>query len=181
MGLPFPGLGNLGALSSGLLPWACEGIPLDGDVLEIGPGCGVTTRWAAPARRAGHRRGDRPRPGRWPCRTLGDRVDASTADGAALPWSDAAFDAVLCFTMLHHVPSPQQQDRLFAEAAQVPRPGGTFAGADGTSSALFRLLHAGDTMVAVDPAALPDRLRAPAWSTRTPTSAPARCASRATR
>ena len=28
-----------------VLPWALEGVDLGGDVLEIGPGYGVTTRW----------------------------------------------------------------------------------------------------------------------------------------
>ena len=80
-------------------------------------------------------------------------------DGADLPFEDATFDAVVCFTMLHHVPSPAQQDRLFTEAARVLRPGGVFAGSDSRLSLRFRLIHIGDTMVVVDPAALPDRLR----------------------
>lgn len=145
---------------SQMLPWACEGVPLDGDVLEIGPGYGVTTRWLLqrggrvavaevdPDLAAGLRR------------RFGGQVDVRTADGAALPLPDATFDTVVCFTMLHHVPSPEQQDRLFAAAARVLRPGGTFAGADGTSNVLFRIVHTGDTMVPVDPATLPDRLRA---------------------
>lgn len=145
---------------SRVLPWACEGVPLDGELLEIGPGYGVTTRWLLersgritavevdPDLAAGLRR------------VLDNRVDVRTADGAALPFSDATFDAVVCFTMLHHVPSPEQQDRLFVEATRVLRPGGMFAGADGRPSLIFRLLHVGDTMVPVDPATLPDRLRA---------------------
>jgi SAM-dependent methyltransferase len=138
----------------------CRTVPLDGDVLEIGPGYGVTTRWLAekggrltavevdPDLAAGVRAG------------LGDRVDVRTGDGAALPFPEASFDTVVCFTMLHHVPSPEQQDRLFAEAARVLRPGGVFAGLDSRLSLRFRLLHIGDTMVVVDPATLPDRLRA---------------------
>jgi SAM-dependent methyltransferase len=143
-----------------VLPWACRGVPLDGDVLEIGPGYGVTTRWLLdqggrltavevdPDLAAGLRS------------RFGDRVDVRTGDGADLPFPDAAFDAVVCFTMLHHVPSPRQQDRLFAEARRVLRPGGVFAGLDSRVSLLFRLLHVRDTMVVVDPATLPDRLRA---------------------
>jgi SAM-dependent methyltransferase len=143
-----------------VLPWVCRTVPLDGDVLEIGPGYGVTTRWLAekggrltavevdPDLAAGVRAG------------LGDRVDVRTGDGAALPFPEASFDTVVCFTMLHHVPSPEQQDRLFVEAARVLRPGGVFAGLDSRLSLRFRLLHIGDTMVVVDPATLPDRLRA---------------------
>lgn len=141
-----------------LLPWALRGVPLDGEVLEIGPGYGVTTRWLA--ERTGRLTAIEIDP------TLaaqlraefGDRVDVQHGDGAALPFPDASFDTVVCFTMLHHVPSAQRQDRLFAEAARVPRPGGVFAGSDSRISLLFRVLHIGDTMVVVDPRTLPDRL-----------------------
>ena len=142
-----------------LATWALRGVPLDGDVLEIGPGYGITTRWLTeqggrvtalevdPALAAGLRS------------LLGDLVDVREGDGADLPLPDAAFDAVVCFTMLHHVPSPARQDRLFAEAARVLRPGGVFAGSDSRLSLRFRLLHIGDTMIPVDPAGLPERLR----------------------
>jgi len=143
-----------------VLPWATNGVALDGDVLEVGPGYGITTQWLLdrgarltaievdPALAADLRA------------RFADQVDVREGDGAELPLADASFDAVVCFTMLHHVPSPERQDRLFAEAARVLRPGGMFAGSDSTLSLLFRLLHIGDTMVPVDPDTLPDRLRA---------------------
>lgn len=141
-----------------LLPWATRDVPLDGHVLEIGPGYGVTTRWLAeraerltaievdPALAADLRA------------EFAGRVDVRHGDGAALPFADAAFDTVVCFTMLHHVPSVELQDRLFAEAARVLRPGGVFAGSDSRLSLRFRLLHIRDTMVPVDPDTLPNRL-----------------------
>jgi hypothetical protein len=46
-----------------------------------------------------------------------------------------------------------------AEVLSVLRPGGTFAGTDSLHSRSFRLLHLCDTMVVVDPATLPSRLR----------------------
>jgi SAM-dependent methyltransferase len=143
---------------SQLLPWALRGVPLDGEVLEIGPGYGVTTRWLAqrsgrltaievdPALAADLRA------------ELAGRVEVRHGDGTALPFAEASFDAVVCFTMLHHVPSAQLQDRLFAEAARVLRPGGVFAGSDSRLSLRFRLVHIRDTMVVVDPDTLPDRL-----------------------
>jgi ubiquinone/menaquinone biosynthesis C-methylase UbiE len=73
---------------------------------------------------------------------------------------DATFDAAVCFTMLHHVRSAELQDRLLAEVARVLRPGGIFAGTDSLKSRLLRLVHLFDTMVVVDPATFPDRLRA---------------------
>src|SRR5262249_52219555 len=41
----------------------------------------------------------------------------------------------------------------------VLRPGGIFAGRDSRISPRFRMLHVFDTMVVVDPATFPDRLR----------------------
>ncbi|MCE3550896.1 class I SAM-dependent methyltransferase [Pseudonocardia sp. RS11V-5] len=143
-----------------VMPWALDGVDLTGDVLEIGPGYGVTTRWLAeraggltavevdPALAADLRR------------DLAGRVEIRTGDGADLPFPTGSVDVVVCFTMLHHVPSADRQDRLFAEAARVLRPGGTFAGSDSRVSLRFRLLHVRDTMVPVDPATLPERLRA---------------------
>jgi ubiquinone/menaquinone biosynthesis C-methylase UbiE len=147
-------------MRSRVLPWACEGVELGDDVLELGPGYGITTEWLAghhgrisavevdPTLAAGVQR------------KLGDRVAVHTGSATELPFPDASFDTVVCFTMLHHVPSAQQQDQLFAEAARVLRPGGVFAGSDSTSSVPFRLLHLGDTMVVVNPDTLPGRLQA---------------------
>jgi SAM-dependent methyltransferase len=145
-------------MRSQVLPWACEGVRLEGDVLEIGPGYGAATRWLL--ERGGHLTAVEIDPDMAADLNdeFGERVDVRRGDGAELPFPDAAFDTVVCFTMLHHMPSPEQQDRLFTEAARVLRPGGTFAGSDGRLSLRFRLLHMGDTMVAVDPAELPNRL-----------------------
>ncbi len=35
------------AMHSQLMPWAVGDVPLDGDVLELGPGYGITTSWLA--------------------------------------------------------------------------------------------------------------------------------------
>jgi SAM-dependent methyltransferase len=147
-------------MRSRVLPWACEGVGLDGDVLEIGPGYGVTTRWLL--ERGARLTAVEVDPGlAADLRSeFGELVNIHTGDGAELPFADAAFDAVVCFTMLHHVPSPEQQNQLFCEAARVLRPGGVFAGSDSRLSLWFRLLHVRDTMVVVDPAALPNRLHA---------------------
>ena len=78
-----------------------------------------------------------------------------------MPFQAARFSAVVSFTMLHHLPSPQSQDRLLAEVCRVLRPGGVFAGSDSTASFLFRLAHLGDTMVLVDPDRFASRLQPP--------------------
>ena len=141
-----------------LLPWATEGLPLAGArVLELGSGPGRTTDWLAS--RVGHLtaleydQAD--------ARALAARrpdVDVIHGDATAMPFPDADFDAVVCFTMLHHIPTPAGQDRLFAEARRVLRPGGAFAGSDSRWGPLFALAHLGDTLTLVDPTALPARL-----------------------
>ncbi|MFP5071449.1 class I SAM-dependent methyltransferase [Pseudonocardia nantongensis] len=144
------------------LPWATRDVDLGGEVLEIGPGYGVTTRWLAPRTGALTALEADPAMAADLREGLGGPlgVDIRHGDGAALPFPDAGFDAVVCFTMLHHVPTPAEQDRLFAEAARVLRPGGTFAGIDTRLSLRFRVIHIGDTMTAVDPDRLPARLAA---------------------
>jgi SAM-dependent methyltransferase len=78
-----------------------------------------------------------------------------------MPFADGAFSGAACFTMLHHVPSPEAQDKLFGEVRRVLRPGGVFAGTDSTGRGLgFALLHVGDTKVVIDPRELPARLEA---------------------
>jgi SAM-dependent methyltransferase len=141
-----------------LLPWGLGGLELGEEVLEIGPGFGATTRVLAR------------RPGALTVLELSqdycerlrrelEDVEVVQADATAMPFANGRFSGVVCFTMLHHVPSPRLQDRLLAEAARVLRPGGTFAGTDsiGTGHA-FRLLHVRDTLVPVAPEALPERL-----------------------
>lgn len=99
------------------------------------------------------------------CERLRRELAGSTTivqgDATAMPFADGRFSAVVCFTMLHHLPSSQAQDRLLAEVARVLRPGGLFAGTDSIGRGrLFRLLHIGDTLVPVSPEGLPERLRA---------------------
>jgi hypothetical protein len=65
----------------------------------------------------------------------------------------------VCLTMLHHLPVPALQDRLFAEAHRVLRPGGVFCGSDNPGRGLrFRLYHIGDDRTVVEPATLGARL-----------------------
>ncbi len=146
-------------IESKLLPWALAGVDLGDDVLEIGPGFGATTRVLA--RRPGtlsvveleQRYCERLRG------ALDDAVEVVHADATDMPFPAGRFSGVVCFTMLHHLPLPELQDRLLAEASRVLRAGGTFAGTDslGTGS-MFKLLHIRDTLVPVAPNGLPARL-----------------------
>ncbi|MCG8592016.1 MAG: class I SAM-dependent methyltransferase [Proteobacteria bacterium] len=142
-----------------LLPWVLDSVSLGADVLEIGPGPGLTTDAL------------QERVPRLTCveidprlaeslarRKRGTHVEVLEADATALPFAAGRFSAAVSCTMLHHVPSPEQQDRLLAEVARVLAPGGWFVGSDSLTSPLFRLVHWGDTLVPVDPESLPRRL-----------------------
>ena len=78
-----------------------------------------------------------------------------------LPFADAEFSAVVCMTMLHHLPDAAAQDRLLAQARRVLRPGGVLCGrTTWAGDSRFRLIHLGDSRTVVDPGPLPARLRA---------------------
>jgi SAM-dependent methyltransferase len=141
-----------------LLPWALQGVPLGANLLEIGPGFGATTRVLARGTDAMTVVEVNPKLAARLRDTVPGNVEVVEGDGAAMPLPDAGFDSVVCFTMLHHVPSAGQQDALFAEARRVLAPGGVFAGSDSLPTPRFRLLHIGDIMVPLDPATLPGRL-----------------------
>jgi ubiquinone/menaquinone biosynthesis C-methylase UbiE len=144
-----------------LVPPALAGLELGDDVLEVGPGFGPATEvLAARAPRVTALELD-PVLARSLRERLGARAEVVEGSGTAMPFADASFSAAACFTMLHHVPSPAEQDRLFAEVRRVLRPGAPFAGTDSLGRGVgFALLHVGDTKVLVDPDGLAPRLAA---------------------
>jgi SAM-dependent methyltransferase len=91
-------------------------------------------------------------------RLAGTNVDVVHGDGSALPFEDGRFSGAVCFTMLHHVPSAELQDRLFAEVRRVLQPGGRFVGVDSIASPEWWALHEDDTCVPVEPDGLRARL-----------------------
>ncbi len=144
-----------------ILPWTLGERPLGDDVLEVGPGPGLTTdvlRNRVPKLTAVEV--DETLALRLAERLAGTNVEVVHADGAHLPFQDARFSAATCFTMLHHVPSTDEQDQLLRELRRVLRPGGVLVGVDSVQSAEWWALHVGDTCVPVDPHGFPSRLQA---------------------
>ena len=142
-----------------ILPWVLDGIDIGSDVLEVGPGPGITTDLLqSRVSRLTCVEIDRRFANSLSHRMAGRNVTVACEDATAMSFPDARFDGALSFTMLHHVPSVALQDRLLSEVARVLRPGGVFAGVDSRYSRSFRLLHLFDTMVVVDPDTFGERL-----------------------
>ena len=142
------------------VPWVLKDLQLGSDVLEIGPGFGAVTDLLHPVvERLTCVEIDRGLARRLNQRMSAKNVTVLRGDATSMSFQSCSFDAVLCFTMLHHVPSPEMQDLLLKEAARVLRPGGIFAGTDSVYSWRFHLLHVFDTMVVVGPETFPERLR----------------------
>jgi len=145
-----------------ILPWALGETDLGDDVLEVGPGYGATTDVLSEsvpkltsveideqlAAMLTDRFADKP----------GVRI--VRGDATALTYEDDRFTGAACFTMLHHVPTIELQDRLFAEVARVLRPGAALVASDSLASAELEAHHEGDTYNPVDPVTLQSRLEA---------------------
>lgn len=149
------------ALTDGIIPWALKHAELGENVLEVGPGPGMTTDILRA--RLPHLTSieiDSRLAGALKQRMQGTNVKVIEGDATAMPFADGSFSGAVSFTMLHHVPSPVLQDRLIAEVYRVLKPGGVFAGSDSRWSVGFHLIHLWDTMVIVDPEMFAARLTA---------------------
>ena len=129
------------------------------DVLEIGPGPGLTTDLLRRrARRLTAIEVDAGLAGPLGERLAGTNVEVLCTDATASGLDPGRFTGAACFAMLHHMPSPADQDRLFAEVNRVLRPGAIFVGTDSRDVEWLREAHVDDTFVPVDPDTLGDRL-----------------------
>src|SRR4051794_40928573 len=145
-----------------ILPWALGETDLGENVLEVGPGYGATTDVLSEsvprltsveiddelAAMLTNRFADVP------------SVQIVRGDATSLPYADDSFTGAACFTMLHHVPTVELQDRLFAEVARVLRSGAPLVASDSLGSEELKAHHEDDTYNPVDPDTLPDRLAA---------------------
>lgn len=148
------------AIRDVILPWALADTDLGEDVLEVGPGYGATTDVlcrAVPkltsveidpalAAMLEKRYADVP------------TVQIVNADATTLSYPDGSFSGAACFTMLHHVPTDDLQNRLFGEIARVLRPGAALVASDSLGSDELAAHHEGDTYNPIDPDTLPARL-----------------------
>ena len=146
-------------LETDLLPWVETAGDLGADVLEIGPGPGLTTdllRVRVP--RVTAIEFDPALADALRERLAGTNVDVIMGDATASGLAADRFSAATCFSMLHHMPSAEYQDRLISEIHRVLRPGAIFVGADSRDTEPIRAGHVDDTFVPVDPDTFASRL-----------------------
>jgi SAM-dependent methyltransferase len=145
-----------------IVPAAIGDVELGEDVLEVGPGYGAATDVVSelvPSLTAVEIDEEL-------AAFLTDRfasqphVRVVRGDATALDFDDARFSGAICFTMLHHVPTIDLQDRLFAEVRRVLRPGAALVASDNLANDELEANHVGDTYNPVDPGSLGARLEA---------------------
>jgi ubiquinone/menaquinone biosynthesis C-methylase UbiE len=134
-----------------VVPGATNGIDLGDHLLEVGPGPGLTTDvLAALVPKMTAVELDEELAAALAARFASSNLTVHQGDATSTPFADNTFSSAICLTMLHHLPTPADQDRLFAELNRVVRPGGTE----------FRSFHEDDICTPVDPATLGARLKA---------------------
>jgi SAM-dependent methyltransferase len=152
-------------LESDLFPWVDSVGSLGDDVLEVGPGPGLTTDLMRQrTSRLTAVEVDEELATALRARLSGTNVEVVHSDATASGLETDRFSAATCFSVLHHMPSAAHQDRLFAELHRMLRPGGIFAGTDSRDLEIIRAGHVDDTFVPVDPETLAHRLEAAGFS-----------------
>jgi ubiquinone/menaquinone biosynthesis C-methylase UbiE len=147
-------------LTENLLPWVVADRHLGEHMLEVGPGPGLTTDLLrTKVARLTAVEIDPALAEPLAARLAGTNVEVVNADATDLPFPDGSFTAAASFTMLHHVPTAELQDKLLAEVARVLEPGGAFMGVDSLDSPAFQALHEDDICVPIDPLKFEERLR----------------------
>jgi len=147
-------------IQTDILPVVTRDVDLGTQLLEIGPGPGAATDWLR------HRVGqlcavevDEAAAELLADRYAGTNVEIIRGSGAGLGFPDDSFDTVGTFTMLHHVPTTAEQNKLLAEAFRVLRPGGALIGSDSLPGNDLHHFHVDDTYNPVEPAAFLTRLQ----------------------
>ena len=148
-----------------LLPWILSGYALGDHVLEVGAGPGATTDELL--RRAGRVTSleyDPSYVSKLAQRHRNSNVTVVRGDAAALPFPDGTFSSVVAVLVLHHLKSPEQQNRAMQEFHRVLKPGGMFFAFEIRDGWLHRVGHYHSTFVPVSPAAAFARLTVAGFS-----------------
>lgn len=152
-------------LERDLLPWVTSVTELGDDVLEVGPGPGLTTDLLRKrTARLTAMEIDKALAEQLARRLAGTNVKVVIGNAASSGFPDSRFSAAACFAVLHHVDSTAVQNQIFTELLRVLRPGGALVGSDGYDNEGTRQAHIGDQFVPLVPETLPERLSAIGFS-----------------
>lgn len=146
-------------LEDDILPRALGPIDLGDRVVEIGPGAGFTTE--ALRRSAGQVTAvelDPTLAAQLRQRLYDPGVTVIEADGRHTGLPSGTFTGAASFNVLHHVPTDQDQDLVFAELRRLLRTGGCLVLVDGLPREGVDAFHEGDVYHPIDPDGLPGRL-----------------------
>jgi SAM-dependent methyltransferase len=145
-------------LEQQILPNTLGTVDLGPEVIEIGPGPGFTTETLLAGGAAVTAVEIDPVLLGQLTDRLGDRVDVVLGDARDTGLDADSFSGAASFHMLHHVPTDEDQDAIFAELHRVLRPGGVALLADSMESEEVRQGHVDDIYNPIDPELLPKRL-----------------------
>jgi SAM-dependent methyltransferase len=125
-------------LDSDILPWALKGVDLGEEVLELGPGSGLTTDWLSHRASVTCIEADRALASSLISRTGNTNITVLCGDATAMALPDQVFSSTVCFTVLHHLPSLALPGSVIRRGYRVLQPGGVFAGTDSMQSLFMR-------------------------------------------
>jgi SAM-dependent methyltransferase len=146
-------------LETELLPWINSVGDLGDDVLEVGPGPGLTTDLLrSRARTVTAVELDDALAAALKKRMAGTNVEVIHANATTSGLPPDRFSSVACFSMLHHIASPTTQDELFREMHRMLAPGGKLVACDSRDLEVIRAFHEDDIFVPIEPESVGARL-----------------------
>jgi SAM-dependent methyltransferase len=148
-------------LETELLPWIVSVGDLGDELLEVGPGPGLTTDLLRA--RVAHVTAvefDASLATALAERLAGTNVDVVHADATDSGLPSDRFSAAASFSMLHHIPERPSQDRLFQEMHRMLEPAGLLVASDSRDLEMIRAFHEGDIFTPLDPTDLRESLGA---------------------
>ena len=148
-------------LERDLLPWVESVADLGDNVVEVGPGPGLTTDLLRQrTARLTAIEIDASLASKLAARLAGSNVEVIHGNAAHTGLPEGTFSSAACFGVLHHVPSAGLQDEVFRELFRVLQRSGHLLASDALDEEGTRRRHVGDVFVPLDPERLPERLAA---------------------
>jgi len=136
-----------------------NGYSLGDSVLELGAGPGATTEELRKrAKRLTSLEYDHNFAAKLGARFSNTNANVLQGDAAALPFPDDSFSSVIAVLVLHHLKSPERQERAFAEIHRVLKPGGVFLAFEIKDGWLQRFGHIKSVFVPISPSSISDQL-----------------------